>query len=172
VALPSTPAWTGGSRWFRCDVTELTNVEDNGDTATRTTDLRDVLKKSSPLSLGCYAIKLAKDDSIDTMPAANCGKPHNGEFAGVWTAPETPYPTKDADWSPFHDECRKVIAKYVGLPNDGNLKYRTGVISLPGGSGDWKAGNRGVRCYLWLSGRTVSTSLKGAGAAALPIQYE
>ncbi|SDY11680.1 Septum formation [Micromonospora pattaloongensis] len=173
MALPSAAAWAGGSRWFRCDVTEVTTIEDNGDTATRTASLRNALKApSSPLRLGCYAIKLAKDDSIDTMPATSCAKPHNGEFAGVWKAPDIAYPTKDADWSRFHNECRSVIARYAGLPDDGNLKYRVGVISLPGGSGDWKAGNRGVRCYLWLSDRTVTKPLKGAGAGALPIQYE
>lgn len=171
VSLPSAQAWSGGARWFRCDVTEVTNVEDNGDTAARTGTLKGVLKAASPLSLGCYSVKLAKDSSIDTMPAAECAKDHNSEFAGVWTAPDGAYPTKSADWDKFHNECRKVIAKYAGVPNDGNIKYRTGVVSLPGSEDEWKGGNRGVRCYLWLSERTVNRSMKGAGPNGLPIRY-
>ena len=174
VALPSEQAWAGGARWFRCDVTEVTNVEDNGDTATRSASLRDALKEaSSPLRLGCYTVKLGRDNAIDTMTPTDCRKPHNAEFAGVWTADaDVSYPRRDADWDRFHTSCRRVIARYVGLPDDGNLVYRTGVISLPGASSDWEAGNRGVRCYLWLSGRTVSSSLKGAGPESMPIQYD
>ncbi|PZM97477.1 MAG: hypothetical protein DIU79_02525 [Actinobacteria bacterium] len=172
VALPSEQAWAGGARWFRCDVTEVTNVEDSGDTATRSSSLRDALKGSSPLRLGCYSVKLGRDNTIDTMTATACDKPHNAEFAGVWTAPDIPYPRQTSDWDRFHQACRSVIARYVGLPDDGNLIYRTGVISLPGASSDWEAGNRGVRCYLWLSNRTVNTSLKGAGPNSMPIQTE
>ncbi|GAA4680018.1 septum formation family protein [Phytohabitans rumicis] len=172
VVVPSPQAWTGGARWFRCDVTEVANVEDNGDTSSRTGSIRDVLKAASPLSLTCYSVKLAKDSSIDTMPAAACNKAHNSEFAGVWNAPDTTYPSKSAEWDRFHNECRKVIAKFAGVPNDGNLKYRTGVVSLPGSEAEWKDGNRGVRCYLWLSERTVNRSMKGAGTNGLPIQYE
>lgn len=40
--------------------------------------------------------------------------------------------------------------------------------------GVWKAPDRpyprGVRCYLWLSDRTVTASLAGAGPAGLPVR--
>ncbi|BCB80326.1 hypothetical protein GCM10022251_05120 [Phytohabitans flavus] len=172
VVLPSPQAWSGGSRWFRCDVTEVTNVEDNGDATSRSGSLKGALKPGSPLSLGCYQVKLARDSSIDTMPAVQCTKDHNSEFAGVYGAPAGNYPSKSADWDKLHNECRKVIAKYAAVPNDGNLKYRTGVVSLPGNEEEWNGGNRGVRCYLWLSDRKVNRSLKGAGINGLPIQYE
>lgn len=171
VALPSPLAWSGGSRWFRCDVTEVDNVEDRGDTTSRTGSLRDALKSPSPLSLGCYAVKLSKNDGIDTMPSTPCTKVHNSEFVGVWTAPNVPFPTKSADWDRLHSACRKVIAKYVGVPADGNIKYRTGVVSLPGPRDEWQSGNRGVRCYLWLSEKKLTRSLKGTGNGGLPIQY-
>lgn len=172
VVLPSPQAWSGGSRWFRCDITEVTNVEDNGDTTSRTGSVKGALKAASPLSLGCYEVKLARDSSIDTMPAVPCDKDHNSEFAGVYMAPEGAYPSKSADWDKLHNECRKVIAKFAGVPSDGDLKYRTGVVSLPGNADEWASGNRGVRCYLWLSERKVNRSLKGAGTSGLPIQYE
>lgn len=172
VALPSPEAWSGGARWFRCDVAEVANIEDNGATATRTANLRDALKAASPLALGCYSVKLARDSSIDTMPAADCDKQHNAEYAGVWTAPVSmAYPTKSADWDRLHNECRKVIAKFANVPADGNMQYRTGVVSLPGSELEWQTGNRGVRCYLWLSERNVNKSMKGAGPNGLPIRY-
>lgn len=172
VAVPSPAAWDGGARWFRCDVTEVTNVEDNGGTASRTASLRDALAEPSPLHLTCYAVRNDSNGAIDTMPAEACDKPHNAEFAGVWQAPDIPYPTQDRDWQQFHTECRKVIGRYAGVPLDDNLQFRTGVISLPGGAAEWAAGNRGVRCYLWLNERNVTRSLKGAGTEGLPIQYE
>lgn len=172
VALPSTQAWAGGSRWFRCDIIELTTVEDEGDPASRTGSVKGALKSASPLSLGCYAIKLDSKSNIDAMPPADCAKAHNGEFVGVWMAPEIGYPAKDADWARFYTECRNVVAKYVGAPADNNMRFRTGIVALPGTPDDWKAGNRGVRCYLWLSSRKLTRSLKGAGVAALPIQFK
>jgi len=172
VALPSPPAWEGGARWFRCDAIEATNVEDNGGTASRTGSLRDAMASSSPLHLTCYAVKTDSDDAIDTMPAEDCGKAHNAEFVGIWTAPDIGYPAREEDWNRFHAECRKVIAAYTDVPADDDLQYRTGVVSLPSGEAEWAAGDRGVRCYLWLNERTVNKSLKGAGTSALPIQYE
>ena len=172
VVLPSPQAWAGGAKWFRCDMTEMTTVEDNGRTAERAASLRNALRATSPLSLTCYAVKLNKRGAIDTMPRADCRRAHNAEFAGVWNAPDLAYPKKDADWDRFHTECRKVIARYVDVPADDKIKFRTGVVSLPDGEDQWEIGNRGVRCYLWLSGRKLTKSLKGAGTAALPIQFE
>jgi hypothetical protein len=171
VAVPSVQAWSGGARWFRCDLVEVKSVEDDGDTVSRTTSLKDVLKSASPLSLGCYAVKLDSSKNIDTMPTTDCGKTHNSEFVGVWKSTASSYPTSNSDWTRYYDECRKLVAKYVGVPNDGDMKYRTGVVALPGGKADWDAGNRGVRCYLWLSSRKLTKSLKGAGTRELPIQY-
>lgn len=171
VATPSAAAWRGGARWFRCDLAEVSNLEDDGPTVTSTGSFKGVLKSRSPLRLGCYSVNLTRDGSIDTMPAIDCGRRHNSEFAGVWKAPDIPYPSKKSDWDRFYAGCRKVIAKYVGVPADGNLHARTGVVALPNGRGDWAAGNRGVRCYLWLSDGKLTKSLKGAGSAGLPIRY-
>jgi hypothetical protein len=60
----------------------------------------------------------------------------------------------------------------VGVPVDANLEFRTGVVSLPGGPDVWAAGDRGVRCYLWLDAAKLTASLKGKGPKAMPVQYE
>jgi hypothetical protein len=106
------------------------------------------------------------------MPAVDCRKGHNAEFVGVWKAPDMSYPAKAGDWTRFYAECRTLVAKYAGVPDDGDLQYRTGVVALPDGPDEWNAGNRGVRCYLWLSGRTLTRSLKGAGTSGLPINIQ
>ena len=72
----------------------------------------------------------------------------------------------------FHDFFNQRWYDYTGVPDDGDLQYRTGVISLPGSEDVWALGDRGVRCYLWLEGAELTTSLKGKGVKSLPIQYK
>ena len=174
VTHPSPEAWTGGARWFRCELLEISSIEDDGGLVLRTGSLRDALQdRASPLRLTCYAIKLGTGGAIDTMPPARCTGEHNAEFVGVWTAGEDlAYPQEDSQWPKFHDGCRKLIASYVGVPDDADLQYRTGVVSLPGGEDVWALGDRGVRCYLWLDGTALTSSLKGKGTKGMPIQYK
>ncbi|MGI5212975.1 septum formation family protein [Plantactinospora sp. CA-290183] len=170
MAKPSPQAWAGGARWFRCDVTELTNVEDNGDTASRTASLKGALGTRGPLHLGCYAAEMGRNRTIEAMPPIDCGRRHNSEFAGVWAAPASAgYPTEERDWAAFYDGCYQVAARYAGVPQS-SVRFRTGVVALPGGPGDWRSGNRGVRCYLWISDGAFTRSLKGAGSSGLPVR--
>jgi hypothetical protein len=149
------------------------SIEDDGSLVQRVGTLRDALKDpKSPLRLTCYTVRLAADGKIEQMPAAPCTAKHNSEFAGIWNAAGEGYPRTGREWDRFHDACRSVIASYVGVPDDADLKYRAGVISLPAGQDVWRLGDRGVRCYLWLSDTTVTKSLKGRGPAAMPVRYQ
>jgi hypothetical protein len=173
VTHPSEAAWTGGARWYRCEVLEISSIEDDGGLVMRIGSLKDELRNAaSDLLLTCYAIKLDPAGAIDTMPAASCRAKHNAEFVGVWDAKNLEYPTEDDEWAEFHDGCRSLIADYVGVPDDKDLQFRTGVVSMPGGEDVWALGDRGVRCYLWLDSATLTSSLKGKGVAGLPIQYK
>ena len=174
VTHPSAAAWGGGSRWFRCDVLEISSIEDDGGLVQRAGSLRDALREAgSSLRLTCYAIKLDADGAIDTMPGARCPAKHNAEFVGIWNArSNVPYPKTADQWATLHDGCRKLIAQYVGVPDDDDLQYRSGVVSLPGGDDVWAQGDHGVRCYLWLDGSALTASLKGKGVTGLPIQYK
>ncbi|MFI7596790.1 septum formation family protein [Actinoplanes sp. NPDC049681] len=172
VTQPTAAAWSGGARWYRCEVLESSSVEDDGGLVQRVGSLRDALKElGSPLLLTCYAVKLDKNGEIDTMPAAPCAAAHNAEFVGVWDAGDRAYPETSDDWDQFHEGCRGLIASYVGVPADEDLQYRAGVVSLPGGEDVWAMGDRGVRCYLWVD-TSLKSSLKGKGAKALPVQYQ
>jgi hypothetical protein len=173
VTHPTATAWSGGSRWFRCEVLELSSIEDDGSLVQRVGSLRGALADgTSDLLLGCYAVQLDNSGAVDTMPAVGCTAKHNGEFVGVWDAGTLGYPKSDAAWAKFHDGCRKLVASYVGVPDDQDLQYRTGVISLPGGSDVWALGDHQVRCYLWLDGAALTGSLKGKGVRSLPVQYK
>ncbi|MFC4146694.1 septum formation family protein [Micromonospora mangrovi] len=169
VALPSAPGWAAGSRWYRCDLTELTTVEEKAEVVTRTGSLRDALKGPSALRLGCQQTGLSAR-RVQTLTPVTCTGRHDAEFVGVWKAPDRPYPRKDADWAPLYTGCRGVVATYVGVPNDALLRFRSGVVVRPPGPGRWTAGDRGIRCYLWLSDRTVTASLKAAGPTGLPVR--
>jgi hypothetical protein len=170
VATPSPQGWSGGARWFRCDVMELSNVEDEGDTVTRTGTLKGTLRTPGPLHLGCYAATLTRTGNIDRMAAVDCDKRHNSEFTGVWRAPAgLRYPSAERDWAAFYDGCYQVTARYVEVPRN-SIGFRTGIMALPGGPEDWQAGNRGVRCYLWISDGRFTRSLKGVGPSGLPMR--
>ncbi|XTZ13824.1 septum formation family protein [Micromonospora echinospora] len=171
VALPSKVGWAAGARWYRCDLTEVDTVERAARTVLRTGSLRDALKAAAaPLRLGCQNARTGPELGVQAVTPTDCAKAHNAEFVGVWKAPETPYPAKPADWAPLYAGCRSVLARYAGLPVDDYLKFRTDMVVRPPGAARWKAGDRGVRCYLWLSDRTVTRSLKGAGPTVLPIR--
>ncbi|MGX6603850.1 septum formation family protein [Micromonosporaceae bacterium Da 78-11] len=173
VTHPSPAAWAGGARWYRCEVLELSSIEDDGGLVQRTGSLQGVLADgTSELMLGCYAIQLDGNGAIAKMPGVGCPAKHNSEFVGLWYADDLSYPNDDAGWAKFHDGCRKLIATYVGVPDDKDLQYRTGVVSLPGGEDVWGLGDYGVRCYLWLDGTELTSSLKGKGVKSLPVQYK
>lgn len=173
VTHPTTAAWSGGARWFRCEALELSSVEDDGLLVQRAGSLRNELTDgTSALLLGCYAVAMDSSGAIAGMPAAACSAKHNAEFVGIWYAKDLGYPKDDAGWAKFHDGCRALIATFAAVPNDQDLQYRTGVISLPGSADVWQLGDYGVRCYLWLDGAELTSSLKGKGVASLPVQYK
>jgi hypothetical protein len=170
VAIPSERAWLAGARWFRCDLVEMIEVEENNISTTRTGSLKGALRSPGPLHLTCYHTTLDRNDQIDRMPAVDCDERHNSEFAGVWRAPEDlGYPDAERDWQDFYDGCYRVVARYVEVPQS-SVRFRTGIVALPGRPDDWEAGDRGVRCYLWISDGRFTRSLKGAGPAGLPIR--
>lgn len=168
LVLPSDLHWEAGARWFRCDLVEFKDYEDFGVAVSRTASVKNGLAGENALALGCVKVA-ANGDEIDRLDLVACASPHEGEFAGVYDHPEGEYPTdKAAREQADKNGCRQVIAAYAGVPYDGNLQYRTGVVTIAFSKAAWELGNRGVRCYLWAP-KAVSGSLKGAGTGGLPI---
>jgi hypothetical protein len=172
VTVPSPEAWTGGSRWFRCEVVEFEDVILFG--RIRRDSLAGALAEDSSLRLGCFDVTTAEDDEeqIERMAPIGCDEPHHAEFVGVWRAPDGPYLAGDNAQAAnqVHQGCREQVAEYVDVPVDGDLPFRTGTIADWMDEVDWTNGDRGFRCYLWLSGEEITGSLKGAGTSGLPVR--
>lgn len=172
VATPSEAGWSGGARWFRCDLSEVASMY--GEPVERDSSLAGALGEDpGGLGLRCFRAK-TKDGEIQKMTPIACKKVHQVEFVGVWRAPNGPYPSYEDDSAEasVYDGCREKIAEYVDVPVDGDLVYRTGAIAHWMSEQDWEMGDRSFRCYLWLPGRDIKKSLAGAGTDALPIRTE
>jgi hypothetical protein len=167
VVWPSRAAWSGGARWYRCDVAEA-DLEGTGGTS-RTGSLAGALGSGSPLRLGCFD-PTVDDASVRAMTPVPCDRPHAAEFAGLWTAPDVPYAEQVKDRERSADGCRSTIARFTGVPDDENVQYRTGWISYNPTRVEWQQGERRVRCFLWSSDAELTRSLAGAGPGALPVR--
>lgn len=173
VVLPSTQAWEGGSRWFRCDVVEFEDrIEFD---RTRSGTLAGALgDDSAGLRLGCFEVVLTDDDEgIRRMDPVDCEAEHHAEFVGIWRAPaDGGYLDGDAQESvdEVHAGCREVVAEYVDLPVDDDLAFRTGTIADWMDEADWDNGDHGFRCYLWLNGEDIEGSLRDAGTDGMPVR--
>ncbi|MET8308024.1 MULTISPECIES: septum formation family protein [unclassified Micromonospora] len=167
VVLPSPPAWAGGARWYRCDVTELASIDDTA-VDLRTGSLRGALTGAAPLAYRCFNPKLVKDD-IDAMEPVSCTAKHHAEFVGIWRAPDISYAEFNRTTKRTHRACQTMTAKYVKVPDNAELDFRAGTIYYQPYEQEWKNGNRGVQCFLWVSDRNLTRSLKGAGTKGLPV---
>ncbi|MEV4536908.1 septum formation family protein [Asanoa sp. NPDC049518] len=169
VVVPTSAAWEAGQRWYRCDLVELTGVGPDGKVAARTGSLAGALTDDSPLLLRCALVKLDKRSNVETVADSACDAKHEGEFAGVWTAPgKVPYPVKDRDYVPFYEGCLKTIAAYVKMPYEPGFAARTGYIPVMAAKDAWKLGDRGVRCFIWIRFRPLTASMKGVGEKGFP----
>lgn len=56
------------------------------------------------------------------------------------------------------------------MPNDGDLKFRAGSIYYGPAERDWRNGNHTVQCFLWLTDRTLTRSLRNTGPRSLPLR--
>ncbi|MGW3897919.1 septum formation family protein [Micromonospora profundi] len=167
---PTSPAgWAGGSRWYRCDIFELDEVDGaNGDTDRaihRAGTLRNAVGSRSPLTYGCM-----NEDEWGRLRPAGCTTAHQYEYVGIWTAPDRSYQDAVRDEAAIHPACRTLVARYAKVPNDANLRYRTGTAYRLPSPNLWARGDRGVRCYFWSGGETVKRSIANGGPAALPIR--
>ncbi|GAA0737974.1 septum formation family protein [Dactylosporangium roseum] len=171
VDLPTPTLWDAGARWYRCDLQALEDL-DRFAPMTRTATLKDALKPGGDLLVGCVTVTQpagGRAGQIDRLLPASCATRHDAEFAGLFEAPDGPYP---ADATARREAnlagCRPKVAAFVDVPNDANFRARTGLITMPFDKAAWELGNRAVRCYVWPP-KPVTASLKGAGTGALPI---
>lgn len=168
IVPPSSYGWTGGARWYRCDLVEIDGL-DNPEFVDRAGSLKGALARPSGLAHGCFTPRVA-DENVRGMVPVGCTRPHRSEFAGVYTAPDTGYDTFAKNPDRIHRGCYAVIARFAKVPNDSSIDRRIGSIYHHPSESEWKAGNHGVQCFLWMEDRDLTRSLKGAGTAALPLR--
>jgi hypothetical protein len=167
VVFPSSQGWTGGARWFRCDVSEIGSLDEPG-VVPRTGSLKGALSGASTLVHRCFNPKLSKDD-VTAMMAVACTSKHHAEFVGVYQAPEVGYASYTGNSQRMYKGCQPLIATFAKVPRNGDLDYRAGGIFYHPSEQEWKDGNRGIQCFLWISDRNLTRSMKGAGTTGLPV---
>ncbi|MEU5907416.1 septum formation family protein [Micromonospora sp. NPDC047527] len=167
VVLPSAPAWAGGARWYRCDVAEIASIDDTA-VDLRTGSLRGALTGAAPLAYRCFNPKLVKDE-VEEMVPVSCTAKHHAEFVGIWQAPDISYTEFNRATKRTHRACQSLTAKYAKVPDNSQLDFRVGSIYYQPYEEEWKNGNRGVQCFLWISDRDLTRSMKNAGTKGLPV---
>lgn len=163
VSLPSAGNWEGGARWFLCEVSSP--EKDYNGVRDRSASLKGEFAGDSSLEYGCSM----RTDGQPTVFVA-CTEPHNTEFVGVFNATDSREEI-GKNLATVHQKCRSLIAAYTGVPDDGNMKYRTGSWYFVASDAAWAAGDRGVRCFMWMGSKKFTRSVKGGGTKVLPINY-
>ncbi|MFE0593600.1 septum formation family protein [Micromonospora echinospora] len=168
VVLPTLALWQDGARWYRCDVAEVTSLDDDTVTS-RTGSLKGALTGTGPLSLGCVTAPPASDDIGEMTPVA-CAEKHHAEFVGVYQATEDSFRSFFANEDAVHRRCLRLVADYAAVPNDSTLANRVRTVVDHPSEQEWKFGDRGVRCFLWRED-PLTRSVRGGGTRALPVQF-
>ena len=164
--LPSKDAWSGGARWYRCDVAETSPVD--GALVRRSGSMKGTVKAGGKLHMGCANPTIAGDSVTEMHPVA-CTSSHTAEFAGLFatTRRESSALTSDD----LAKGCDATIAAFAGLKNDGTVKSRVGWLGFPPDDTAWAMGDRAIRCFLWLNGDKMKGSYRNAGPGKLKIHY-
>ncbi len=147
LTLPDKAAWTGGARWYRCELGEVTRDSDE-DFVQSSALLKDGLRGSRPLARTCELVQDDSDGTIKSSTGIDCGQPHNAEFAGLYTLTGSSYPAESARDQQAGAACGRVMQSYVGLSStrshyfgwlyftitedEWNLGIRTGICEVLG----------------------------------------
>jgi hypothetical protein len=157
VSFPAVSAWDAGARWYSCETAVYDHY--SWESTSTTGSLEGGAGRLAELRLGCY--QTPASSAVPVTPKA-CTEPHNLEYVGTkelfvpWSSIET------GDSQVLFDLCGQLVDTFVGEP------VGSWVAAWHPFESDWKAGDRGIRCFLWLRGAQVSKSLKGAGARGWP----
>jgi Septum formation len=164
VSTPSPGNWSGGARWYRCEVGLREDL--HGGAVGTAKSLKGEMAGESAAKYGCYQHEKDSADNVEKP----CSEAHNSEYTG-FVKVDYAYPDLKNHTDEFFGKCRSNIARYAGVPDDSNVKYRTGVLIDWPSPADWQAGDTNIRCYMWLGSEKKTRSIKGVGSGGLPIHY-
>src|SRR5262249_51843404 len=76
LVFPDTRAWTGGARWYRCDMTQYEDSQ--FDKVVKNGSVKDGLRGAKPLTVTCLVVTDDGKGTIIKTEDIGCDKPHNG----------------------------------------------------------------------------------------------
>jgi hypothetical protein len=171
MVLPTAPAWTGGARWYRCDIVRYQDIEFK--TVGGQGSVKDGLRGDRPLAVTCVTVTDDGKSSITDEQAVACSTPHNAEVAGLFTAPDVPWPADQTARDNMASKgCEGVASKYLG-ESGGQVNNPLLGWSWDGFTQErWELGDRTTRCLLvGIKGDSANSvrftgSVKGIGTKA------
>lgn len=164
--LPSSAAQSGGARWIRCDVGEMSPIDRTA--IERKGTMKGSLKPGGKLLMTCANTTIGSDDGLDEHPVS-CASKHDTEFAGLYVSAKKEY--SDFTRAEMDKGCSPVLARFAGVPNNRDLEYRVGWVAFQPDEHAWSLGDHAMRCFLWFAPRKVTGSYRKAGTGKLAIQY-
>ena len=170
VFIPSGLAWQGGARWFRCDLFEVTDTFNSAED--RTGSMRDGLRGSRPLAIGCVNDGGSSPDFISSLYYVPCAEPHTAEFVGVYVPSQADLAAggEDAVEDRIFDGCWNLADKYLGV-RPGQVPEELSVLFWDFKE-DRARGERTVRCFLGVFDQRTQiaggATLKGLGPRPVP----
>jgi hypothetical protein len=169
VLTPTGRQWSGGSRYFECQLIE-TKSED-GVIVTRTGSLKDGLRGDAPLARRCVnLVGEDADGNFDDFTQVPCDQAHRGEYAGTADVGDVAWPADDkAAEKVFSAACAGIVASYLGMTLSQFSKHRqVGWMFWGTSEAAWAVGLRSANCYVWLPKTPeVRRSLRGMGNKSL-----
>jgi hypothetical protein len=145
LVLPTPAAWTGGARWYRCDVVRFTNALAN-QVEYGSGSVKDGLRGARLLALTCYT-HTVNSDGTDEEDISSCDRPHNSELAGLYTAPDIPWPDdQTARENLGFKGCDAVVGAYLGFTSGHDESPYLGYAISLFDQSQWALGDRTIRC--------------------------
>ncbi len=149
LVVPSDNAWRGGARWFRCDLVHYSDALD--DAIIDHGVLKGDLSGARTSAYGCIASTEDADQTTLTASPTDCGSPHQAEFAGLYTAPDVPYPTDAAARKKMgQNGCENVVAKFLGYSSPSQWRNQAvGMWWFGFSQAQWNLGDRTTQCFAY-----------------------
>jgi Septum formation len=167
MVRPSGAAWTGGARWYRCDLTRVSDVDQIE--MVSTDSLKGDLTGPRVAAFGCLAT-VDQGNAVTEATPIDCAQPHGAEFAGVYTAPDVPWPTAQATRDRMGSTgCEEVVATFLGYASVSQWNNsQIGWWESPFDPDQWALGDRAVQCfaYAYTKGHKMIGSVRGIRDAA------
>jgi hypothetical protein len=120
-----------------------------------TGSVKDGMRGAGPLAITCLTAEEISNGTVNLTHVADCAKPHQAEFVGIFIAPEGPWPAADNGAALADSGCIKAVAHFLGFANAGDMTNPT-VGYWPGGfdKAGWDLGDRSERCYAYAYTKT------------------